>query len=93
MPQLRAANAATFTAAVRGATDQSVYWSVKEPDGGSITPDGVYTAPATPGTYTVTATSQADVRASTSVRVAIQSICFAAAIIAAVFWSVLVLKY
>jgi len=59
----------TFTATVSGAATQSVYWSVKEPDGGSITPGGVYTAPATPGTYTVTATSQADVRASTSIRV------------------------
>jgi len=54
-------------ATVRGAADTSVYWSVKEPDGGSIT-DGVYTAPALPGTYTVTATSRADVRASASVR-------------------------
>ena len=55
--------------AVRGSTDTSVYWSVKEPDGGTINQGGVYTAPATPGTYTVTATSQADVRASTSIRV------------------------
>jgi hypothetical protein len=61
----------TFTATVSGAAIQSVYWSVKEPDGGSITPDGVYTAPATPGTYTVTATSQADVRASASIRVTV----------------------
>jgi hypothetical protein len=61
----------TFTATVRGSTDKSVYWSVKEPDGGSVTSDGVYTAPATPGTYTVTATSQADVRASASVRVTV----------------------
>jgi hypothetical protein len=58
-----------FRATVKGAADPSVYWSVKEPDGGSITSNGVYTAPATPGTYTVTATSQADVRASTSIRV------------------------
>jgi hypothetical protein len=56
-------------ATVRGAADQSVYWSVKEADGGSITQGGVYTAPALPGTYTVTATSLADVRASASVRV------------------------
>jgi hypothetical protein len=60
-----------FQATVRGAADKSVYWSVKEPDGGSITSDGVYTAPATPGTYTVTATSRADVRASASVRVTV----------------------
>ncbi len=61
-----------FAATVSGAADQSVYWSVQEPDGGSITQDGVYTAPALPGTYTVVATSQADVRASGSVRVTVQ---------------------
>ncbi len=66
---LSASGSRTFSATVRGATDQSVYWSVKEPDGGSVTQGGVYTAPETPGTYTVTATSQADVRASTSIRV------------------------
>ncbi len=60
-----------FRATVKGAADQSVYWSVKGPDGGSITPEGVYTAPATPGTYAVTATSRADVRASASVRVTV----------------------
>jgi hypothetical protein len=59
----------TLTATVRGSTDKSVYWSVKEPDGGSITSDGVYTAPETPGTYTVMATSSADVRASATARV------------------------
>jgi hypothetical protein len=58
-----------FAATVRCAADTSVYWSVKEPDGGSITQDGVYTAPALPGTYTVMATSQADVRASATISV------------------------
>ena len=60
-----------FSAIVSGAADQSVYWSVKEANGGSITQDGVYIAPALPGIYTVTATSRADVRASASVRVAV----------------------
>jgi len=46
----------TFTATVTGTT-YGVSWSA---DGGSITQGGVYTAPATPGTYTVTATSVAD---------------------------------
>jgi len=59
----------TLTATVRGSTDKSVYWSVKEPSGGSVTQDGVYTAPETPGTYTVMATSRADVRASATARV------------------------
>jgi len=59
----------TFSVTVRGSNDKSVYWSVKEPGGGSITQDGVYTAPETPGTYTLMATSRADVRASATARV------------------------
>lgn len=50
----------TFTANVIGSNDQSVTWSIVEDSGGSITGDGVYTAPATAGTYHVMATSAAD---------------------------------
>lgn len=32
---------------------QPVVWSVVEPEGGSITPAGLYTAPAAPGTFHV----------------------------------------
>lgn len=32
---------------------QPVLWRVVEPGGGTLTPAGVYTAPATPGTYHV----------------------------------------
>src|SRR5512135_1577298 len=42
-----------FAATVSGAADESVYWSILEADGGSITQDGVYTAPMAPGIYTV----------------------------------------
>jgi len=49
-----------FTAVVRGTVDTGVDWSIS-PDGmGSITEDGLYTAPTTAGTYTVIATSKAD---------------------------------
>jgi hypothetical protein len=54
----------TFTAKVTGTSNPAVTWSVVEPGGGSITRAGVYTAPAIPGTYTVTAVSQADSSAS-----------------------------
>ena len=54
----------TFTATVRNGTNNAVNWSVVEPGGGSITPDGVYTAPAIPATYTVKATSQTHPTAS-----------------------------
>ena len=50
-----------FTALVENATDTSVTWSAT---GGTLSPEGVYTAPDTPGTYTVRATSVADASAS-----------------------------
>ena len=54
----------TFTASVSNSSNQGVTWSVVEAGGGSITQSGVYTAPATPGTYTVKATALADSIAS-----------------------------
>ncbi len=51
----------SFAAAVTGAVDTSVIWAVQEGTaGGTITGAGVYTAPPTPGTYHVVATSAAD---------------------------------
>jgi uncharacterized repeat protein (TIGR03803 family) len=50
-----------FTATVIGTSNTSVSWSVQEgATGGSITSQGVYTAPATGGMYHVIATSSAD---------------------------------
>lgn len=54
----------TLTATVHNASNSAVTWSVVQVGGGSITAAGVYTAPATPGTYTVRATSQSDPSAS-----------------------------
>lgn len=59
----------TFTATVAGTTDATVTWSVVEKGGGSISADGVYAAPALPGTYMVRATSTVDWRATATVRV------------------------
>jgi hypothetical protein len=50
----------TFTATVTGSAITAVSWSVEGENSGTITSAGVYTAPATPGTYTVVATSLAD---------------------------------
>lgn len=47
----------SFTATVTGTSNMSVTWSVEETSGGTINASGVYTAPATPGTYHVRATS------------------------------------
>jgi hypothetical protein len=56
--------AATFTATVFGDANQLVTWSVVEPGGGTITSAGLYTAPATPGTFHVQAVAAADSTAS-----------------------------
>jgi hypothetical protein len=52
-----------FTAAVHNSTNQAVTWSVEESSGGTITPDGQYTAPSLPGIFHVKAVSQADASA------------------------------
>lgn len=58
----------TFTARVIGAADRSVIWSASA---GSITAAGVYTPPAVPGTYVVTATSVAAPSESGATRVTV----------------------
>jgi hypothetical protein len=61
-----------FQATVSGTTNQGVTWSVLEGSaGGTISAAGVYTAPATPGSYHVVATSQADVSKSSAVPVVV----------------------
>lgn len=60
-----------FVATVTGVANTAVDWSVQEDDGGDITPTGVYTAPASPGTYHVTATSQADSCGTATVEVTV----------------------
>lgn len=57
-PAVAPAATVQFNAVVTGTTNTAVTWSV--PGGatnGTITPAGLYTAPGTPGTYTVRATS------------------------------------
>lgn len=49
-----------FSASVSGNSNTAVSWSVVESGGGSISASGLYTAPASAGTYHVLATSQAD---------------------------------
>jgi hypothetical protein len=70
-----------FTASVSGSTNTQVSWQFNgatggTPAGGSIDPNGLYTAPTivpNPPTVTVSAISQADVTKSASATVAIQS--------------------
>jgi uncharacterized membrane protein len=56
-PSVRAGGNVAFSASVAGTTNQAVTWSASA---GTITPAGVFTAPATPGTVTVTARSAQD---------------------------------
>jgi len=49
-----------FTATVTGSSTTTKTWSVVEAGGGTVSASGLYTAPATPGTYHVVATSVAD---------------------------------
>jgi len=61
----------TFVARMRGLPRSTVTWSIEEPDGGTISPEGQYTAPSQPGTYHIIATSTVDptVSATATVRV------------------------
>jgi len=54
-------NTLQFATLVTGAPDTTVTWAVTEgASGGTVSASGLYTAPATPGTYHVVATSHAD---------------------------------
>ncbi len=61
----------TFTASVTGSSNTAVTWSVQEASGGTVTQAGVYTPPATAGTYHVLATSQADTTKVASIAVTV----------------------
>ena len=58
----------TFSASVEGSDDTSVTWGSS---GGTIDADGLFTAPAEAGDYTVTATSQIDPSAQASASVTV----------------------
>jgi chitodextrinase len=65
-----------FSAAVTGNSNTNVTWAVDAMSGGNATigtidSNGKYTAPASAGTYTITATSVADVTQSASVPIAV----------------------
>ncbi len=60
-----------FTASVTGATNTGVSWSAT---GGTVSSTGLYTAPNSSGTYTVTATSVADPTKSASAAVTVASV-------------------
>jgi len=60
-----------FTATVSGVSNTAVTWSAS---GGSVSSSGLYTAPSTPGTYTVTVTSASDNTTSASATVTVNPV-------------------
>jgi len=50
----------SFMAIVEGAVNAGIQWAVREADGGSITKEGVYTAPKEIGIYHVIAIASSD---------------------------------
>src|SRR5438445_758268 len=62
-----------FAAQVTGTADTAVVWTVQEgASGGAVDPTGLYTAPATAGTFHVVATSRADSTRSARINVTVQ---------------------
>lgn len=74
LPAVAPNETVNFTAVVIGSANQQVTWSVVESNGGTITKTGVYTAPATTGTYHVTATSAADATKSATATVTVREV-------------------
>lgn len=62
-----------FTASVTGNSNTAVTWSVVESGGGAVSTSGLYTAPASTGTYHVKATSQADSTATATATVTVSA--------------------
>ena len=56
--QVTSGETVQFSATVTGSQNTAVSWNITESGGGSITPAGLYTAPETPGSFHVVATSQ-----------------------------------
>src|SRR5512140_2116179 len=71
-PNLQVGTALQFVASVSGTTDKTVTWSAT--GCGSISPTGLFTAPAIPGTCTVVATSHADPTKSAQATVTVTTI-------------------
>jgi len=60
-----------FTAQVTGTSNVAVTWVVDESGGGAVNQSGLYTAPASPGTYHVRAVSAADTAVSGTAAVSV----------------------
>jgi hypothetical protein len=77
---LRVAAGASIPLAVTvsNSADISVTWTIREAGGGTVSLTGVYTAPATPGTYHIVATSNANPAASATETITVTSLALGA---------------
>ncbi len=69
--ELAPSAAQLFRSSIIGTQDDAVLWNVREKDGGTISPDGNYKAPTTPGTYHVTAALKSDPTKNAVARIAV----------------------
>lgn len=74
LPAVAPNETVNLTAVVIGSANPQVIWSVVEGNGGTITNSGAYTAPATTGTYHITATSAADATKSATATVTVSEV-------------------
>jgi len=69
---LNVAQTQTFIAVITGTSDAAIQWAVLEPAGGTITEDGIYTAPESIGIYHIVAVVMSNgQRAQTVVKVTV----------------------
>ncbi|MEI8062563.1 MAG: hypothetical protein WCH84_00700, partial [Verrucomicrobiota bacterium] len=68
--ELAPSAAQLFRSSIVGTTDEIV-WNIREKDGGTISADGNYKAPTTPGTYHVTAALKSDPTKNAVARVSV----------------------
>ena len=72
-PPVSVSGQVQFSATVFGPSNTGVLWSVRESNGGTISPAGLYTAPGAKGTYHVIATALGDPNVPVTATVTVRS--------------------
>lgn len=70
--EMKVRETAWLEAVCPGVPGITVFWSIKTPEGGSVTQDGMYTAPSLPGVYEVSAGCQEIPELKTSIFVIVR---------------------
>lgn len=61
-----------FELRAKGLPKGACTWTVEEAEGGTVSPEGVYTAPSTPGTYHLSASPAADPGSGTTATITVR---------------------